>query len=188
MTEFRLRVPAGRIRDLANRYEDPDDDVIDRVIAPRIRKLGYVRKPDFIRLCRWKTPRSRGHVRKNSETFIRAVTRVAFSTADERLRIEVLTLLDGVDWPTASVILHFGHRDPYPILDVRALWSLGFDKPPSYDFGFWRAYTLFCRTLSRRFSCSMRALDRALWQYSKEKQKPTAGRGRRAPRKASRGA
>jgi hypothetical protein len=178
LVEFCLRFPASRIRDLAKRYSDPGDDIFQHVIAPSIRKAGALRKSDFLRLCRWKTPRSRRHVRKNSEAFIRAVTRTAFSSADERLRIEVLTLLDGVDWPTASVILHFGHRDPYPILDVRALWSLGIDKPPKYDFGFWRAYTRFCRTLSRKSSCTMRTLDRALWQYSKENQKPVAS-GRR---------
>ena len=180
MTEFRLRFPASRIGDLASRYSDPGDDALERVIVPRIKKLGYLRKPDFLRLCRWKTPRSGPHVQKNSDAFIRAVTATAFSSADERLRIEVLTLLDGVDWPTASVILHFGHRDPYPILDVRALWSLGIDKPPTYDFPFWEAYTRFCRNLSRKYSRSMRTLDRALWQYSKEKQKPTVARRRRA--------
>ena len=176
MTEFRLRFPASQIGYLANRYSDPGDDVIERVIAPRIRKMGYLRKPDFIRLCRWKTPRSRRHVRKNSDAFIRAVTATAFSSADERLRIEVLTLLDGVDWPTASVILHFGHRDPYPILDVRAVWSLGIDKPPKYDFRFWQAYTRFCRTLSKKSSRSLGTLDRALWQYSKENQEPAVAR------------
>ena len=30
---------------------------------------------------------------------------------EERLRIEILTLLDGVGWPTASVILHFYHKE-----------------------------------------------------------------------------
>ena len=62
--------------------------------------------------------------RANAEGFVNAVTATALATPDERLRIEVLTLLDGVDWPTASVVLHFCHADPYPILDYRAIWSL----------------------------------------------------------------
>ncbi len=37
----------------------------------------------------------------------------------------VLRFLDGVEWPTASTILHFCGARPYPILDYRALWSLG---------------------------------------------------------------
>jgi hypothetical protein len=37
------------------------------------------------------------------------------------MRTKVVTLLNGVRWPTASAILHFCHADPYPVLDVRAL-------------------------------------------------------------------
>ena len=43
--------------------------------------------------------------------------------------------------PTASVPLHLAHRDPQPILDFRALWSLGVDKQPSYySFELWERY------------------------------------------------
>jgi hypothetical protein len=83
-----------------------------------------------------------------------------------------------VSYPTASVILHFFHRDVYPILDFRALWSMGFDQPPQYTFEFWWEYVEATRNLLARAhrtlpSLSMRELDRALWQYSKERQ----GRG-----------
>jgi hypothetical protein len=70
----------------------------------------------------------------------------------------------------ASVILHWGCHEPYPILDYRALWSLGIDSPPAYNFNFWWAYTQQCRGLAAQAGVSMRTLDRALWQYSKENQ------------------
>jgi hypothetical protein len=82
----------------------------------------------------------------------------------------VLRSLAGVEWPTASVILHFCDRRPYPILDYRALWSLGYRKPPAYTFAFWMAYTRFTRELSQATGHSMRTVDKALWQYSKEHQ------------------
>jgi hypothetical protein len=73
------------------------------------------------------------------------------------------------------VLLHFGHTDPYPILDFRALWSLGVDVPTDaygfYDFPLWRAYTNFCRDLADACGVPMRELDRALWRYSKENRK-----------------
>lgn len=167
-----MRFPGKQIERWSSFYADPLEAEVEGGIAPRMRELGYLTKSDFIRLCRWKTPRSRSGVERNAQGFIRATTTTAFSTPDERLRIEVLTLLDGVSWPTASVILHFGHRDPYPILDFRALWSLGIVNPPAnYDFDFWWSYTQACRNLARRYSCSMRTLDRALWQYSREKQR-----------------
>ena len=58
----------------------------------------------------------------------------------------------------------------YPIIDYRALWSLGVTDPPPYTFDFWWAYTEHCRALAKKYRASMRVLDRALWQYSKENQ------------------
>ena len=168
--KLRLRLPGAHIARWAGRFADSEDDRVVGAIGARAKRQGYLGRPDFLRLCRWKTPRSRPRIEKNSASFIEAVTRTAFSTPDEKLRIQVLTLLDGVHYPTASVILHFGHREPYPILDVRALWSLGIDEPPAYGFPFWWAYTTTCRRLAKRHRCSMRVLDRALWQYAKEHQ------------------
>jgi hypothetical protein len=81
-----------------------------------------------------------------------------------------LTLLDGVSWSTASVILHLFHRDPYPIHDFRALWSVSLAVPAQYSFGVWWPYVEFCRNLAASASADMRTLDKALWQYSKENQ------------------
>jgi hypothetical protein len=169
MARFRLRFSPRRIERLA--VENPDPEVAETRLFGRLRGARTLPKKDLVALARWKTPRSQRRVASNAEGFVRAVTRAALTTPDERLRIEVLTLLAGVDWPTASVILHFCHRDPYPVLDIRALWSLGIEKPPRYDFAFWWEYTCTCRRLAARASCSMRTLDRALWQYSKQNQR-----------------
>jgi hypothetical protein len=68
-------------------------------------------------------------------------------------------------------MLHFAHRDLYPILDFRALWSLGHEKPPAfYTFDFWWEYVQSCRARAKECGVSMRVLDRALWQFSKENQ------------------
>ena len=98
------------------------------------------------------------------------ITGFALATEDEGARIQSLTLLDGVSWPTPSVILHLFHRDPYPILDFRALWSLSLDVPVQYGFDFWLLYVRYCRDLAQRANVDMRTLNRALWQYSKENQ------------------
>ena len=134
------------------------------------RKRGHLTRREFLALCEWKTPRSRPRCQSNSDEFVREVTRAALSTSNEELRVRGLMLLRGVSWPTASVILHFCHRDDYPILDVRALWSLGIEKAPAYEFAFWSAYVESCRGLARRWNLTMRELDRALWQFSKENQ------------------
>ena len=156
----------------AERYPVEDDAEIEHGIAPRVRQEGHYTKQDLMIIAHWKSPRTKLFVERNPESFVKEVTRIALSTPDEHLRIQILTLLAGVSWPTSSVLLHFGHEEEYPVLDYRALWSLGLEKPPSnFNFSFWWEYTQFCRLLSREAGVSMRVLDRALWQYSKENQK-----------------
>ncbi len=175
MTQFRLRFGLEEIPALAARYSGTPEEMrreeqIEREISPRVREVGYYSKPDFLVLTRWKSPRAQPRCEQNPEEFIEEATRTALGARDERLRIGILRLLDGVDWPTASVLLHFGSRDPYPILDFRALWSLGVEKPPVYTFAFWWEYVQVCRRLAEQAGVSMRELDRALWQYSKGNQ------------------
>jgi hypothetical protein len=124
-----------------------------------------LKKDKLLSLATWKAHRSAGHVETNREEYIKEITGFAFLTLDERARIEVLTVLDGVMWPMASVILHFFHQEPYPILDYRALWSVSLEKQQLYGFNFWWLYVQFCRDLAERTHLDMRTLDRALWQY-----------------------
>src|SRR5262245_60140203 len=77
----------------------------------------------------------------------------------------------GVSWPTASVIPHFCDPGRYPILDVRALWSVGLRRVPGYTFALWSGYTHFVSNISDRVGLSIRTIDRALWRYSKERQR-----------------
>lgn len=170
MEPFNLRMPLEQVKNWACRYPcDEDSEVID-VVAPQATGRGWLTKSEFMVLSDWKSKRVRSRSQMNSEEIIRCVTQTALSTECEELRIRVLTLLQGVSWPMASVILHFLHRDPYPILDFRALWSLGIDKPPEYNFDFWRSYTQFTRDTTAKCGVTMRELDRALWQFSKENQ------------------
>ena len=165
----RMRFPAARIADWAARFPGDDASPVAGAFA-RIRRERRLRREDFLAVAFWKTPRSRPRVERNSERDVRDATREALTSRDERRRIESLTALEGVGFPTASAILHFCHADPYPVLDVRAVWSLGLEKIPRYDFDFWWKYVRFCRELSRRSGCAMREVDRALWQYANEKQ------------------
>ncbi|MHB8460763.1 MAG: hypothetical protein ACYDAK_12260 [Candidatus Limnocylindrales bacterium] len=168
--DFRLRFPLANVADWAARYSYTDDAAVE-AIGVAARQRGWYTRDEFLVVTRWKTQRSKSRCERNDEATVPAITRVALSTSDERLRIEVLTRLQGVQYPTASVLLHLAHRDRYPIIDYRALWSLGVETPPPYySSEFWWAYTQACRSLAAEAGVSMRTLDRALWQYSKEHQ------------------
>ena len=121
-------------------------------MAARARRRGWLTKADLVRIARWKTPRSAPRVARNPARLVRAATRRAFSARDESGRVEELTRLSGVGLPTASVILHFCHTDPYPILDVRALWSLSVETPRG-GIRLWLSYVAACRRLARRARC-----------------------------------
>lgn len=167
-TAFRLRFPKADIEKWAGQYDYPGEpQLIDGPVA-RARERGYLDYSGFLAIGEWKSPRNRKRHASNAPEFVEEITRLALAPeTSPRLAIEILRLLKGVEWPTASVILHFCHRDPYPILDFRALWSLSADVPSRYDYPFWREYADFTRNLAHQSGVSMRMLDRALWKFSK---------------------
>ena len=58
--------------------------------------------------------------------------------------------------------------EKYTIIDFRALESLGVVKVPTYSIHYYLSYLEKCRILARMHNVSLRTLDRALWQWSKE--------------------
>lgn len=164
---MKLKLPISEIKYWSDRYQS--DDLIAIKIGKRSRKRGYFSKKDFLEICEWKNPRSKSRCELNDESFIKEVTQIALSTKDEWLKIEVLIILSGVGWPTASGILHFSTNYKYPIVNHRALWSIDIETEiKSIDK--WVEYTEFCRKIASEANVNLRTLDRALWQYSKENQ------------------
>lgn len=170
MPNFTLRFPGSQISQIATRYAYPGEAGLMDTLAPTVRSRRQLTLGDLKRVCEWKSSRIGRKIDANSESDVAELSAFALRAESERARIGSLRLLHGVDWPTASVILHFFHADPYPILDRRAVWSLQSLKPSLYTFDFWMGYVRACRSLASQHGVTMRALDRALWQYSKENQ------------------
>ncbi len=137
MKKFSIRFNPAEIKTISERYEYESDDQIIKTIMPRVTKNRFFNKSDFLFLCAWKTPRSKPLCESNSNELIKEITSVSLNTKNEKLKVEILLILTGVSWPTASVLLHFGTNYFYPILDYRAIWSLGIGTVPKYDFNFW---------------------------------------------------
>ena len=171
---FKLKFDVSQVEKYASEYsyERSESEVIKNSL--KIRDRGYLTKSELQIIGNWKTPRSKPKIAANSEHYVKEVTSIAFSTKNEKLRIEILNLLEGVSWSTASVLLHFYHIENYPILDFRALYSISCEhiKPQYYNFIFWLSYTEFIRNLADKAGADMRTIDQALWQYSKKYQKP----------------
>jgi thermostable 8-oxoguanine DNA glycosylase len=120
-------------------------------------------------VCAWKTPRSRPRIASNRRDAVKDATRRAMTSEDETTRMLALLELAGVGVPTASTLLYCAFPADYPILDIRALESLGAKPRSTYPVSFWLEYLAVCREIATRCGVSLRTLDKALWQHSKER-------------------
>lgn len=177
MADFELQFPASEIEALAARFAYEDDGRL-LSFGAAVRARGYYTRGEFITVCGWKTPRSRPRVAANSRHAVVTRTGRALAATDEVLRITPLLELEGVGVPTASTLLYVAFPDDYPILDVRALESLGVGSRSTYPVSFWLEYLDACRGLALAHGVSIRTLDKALWQHSKEHPAADTGRGR----------
>jgi hypothetical protein len=164
---FELQFRASDIMALAARFPVFDDSR-PLAVGAAARDRGWYRRPEFLEICRWKTVRSASKVARNTASSIKRATAQALSSQDEAARMTALLELDGVGVPTASTLLYFAFPADYPILDVRALDSLGVRARSGYPVSFWLEYLAACRELGDRHGVDLRTLDKALWQYSKE--------------------
>jgi hypothetical protein len=165
---FELQFPPEQVPDLAARFPAVDESARE-TIGEAARARGYYRRREFLVVCAWKTPRSAPKVAANTEPAVRAATRRALADPDEGARMEALLSLNGVGVPTASTLLYFAFPVLYPILDVRALEALGVRSRSTYPISFWLEYLAACRALAVECGVSIRTLDKALWQWSKER-------------------
>jgi hypothetical protein len=168
LPKFKLQFPAREIEATASRagYED-SPRLMDAGAAARAR--GHYTREEFIEVCAAKTPRSKPKVASNTEAAVSHATGRAFATDDEADRMHALLELAGVGVPTASTLLYCAFPSDYPILDVRALESLGVKSRSTYPVSFWLEYLHACREISQRNGVTIRTLDKALWQHSKER-------------------
>ena len=142
---------------------EADDRIEEKYQA--VRHRGHMTADELQVTAWWKCRGNRlaGRLGQNAPNDVEEITRVSFACTSERLRIGALRALHGVDWPMASVILHFAFPDRFPILDVRVMHSMG--GPHAYNFDRWTRVTDLCRSKIMKCGITMRQLDRALWTH-----------------------
>ena len=157
---FILQFDSALISELASRYSYPSEALVE-AMGRDARARGFYTQHEFVDLCRWKSPRTGPLVARNSPEDGEEITRLSLATRSEAVRIQLPMILQGVSWGTASVLLHFAHQDPYPILDYRALESFGVEPPSSYTFEFWSEYvrtlSLTTPTISAKMECKKKS-------------------------------
>ena len=163
-----LQCPNEALAALAQRYDEQQQDDLEPGFVEGLRTRGRLSLEELRVMAYWKSPRIVHHINRNTEEDVDEITAAALAIRSERAAMGLLTSLRGVGFPMGSEILHFAHRDAYPILDYRALETLGIEQPHVYTLSFWLEYVRICRDLSHRAEMDMRRLDKALWQWSFE--------------------
>ncbi|KKS96763.1 hypothetical protein A3B05_00035 [Candidatus Giovannonibacteria bacterium RIFCSPLOWO2_01_FULL_43_160] len=169
-----MEINKETIKEYANRYDrrskGTDDEIAANEITKWFKTHRYLDKERFMRVALWKSKRPQRHYASNDNAIVKEITQFSLATKNEEVRLKVLFAINGVSYPIASVILHFAFPDKYPILDFRVIWSLGIKQPKSYNFAFWQKYCDNVRDISKEMGESIRTVDKALWEYSKEHQ------------------
>ena len=171
---MQLRFDESQIRYYAEKYleDHPVYDNSVKSIVGEVKARGYLTKSDLIVLSDWTgDPRNKLRIEKNSSISIEDITRIALSPdTTEPDRINSSLKLYGVGPTIASAILHWFHKNCYPIWSKPARYSVHLNeirytsklKPEE-----WAIYVSFCRCLAKKNKVNMRTLDRALWKYGK---------------------
>ena len=172
-----MEINKDNIKEYAKRYDNDyintEDETIEKELKDWLKVHRYLDREKFIKIGLWKSKRPTKHYKNNDDLTVREITQFCLATKSEQARIEPLTVLNGVSYPVASVILHFAFPDKYPIMDVRAISSLGWEQPKSYNFNFWKKYCEKIQNISRETGEDLRTIDKALWKYDKEQNSST---------------
>ncbi|MDE0095061.1 MAG: hypothetical protein OXS40_01580 [Gammaproteobacteria bacterium] len=160
-----IELTKEQIQEYARLYDDPLSDRMKKA-----RGRGHMELDDLIEVARWKWrgKRTENLCRKNTGDEVRKISETCFKEKSDCGRIRKLLELRGVGWPMASVILHFAFDDEYPILDIRAMRSVGGPKSKHYTCKVWEEYVQLCRDTAKMHGISIRQLDKALWAFDRE--------------------
>ncbi len=146
----------------------------DKIFKDIGKSPAHLTKEVLIKIAVWKTGSGRiTKKRLNGEKdgkYIESVTKIsldAYKEHNERLMLEVLTLLPGVKVRMASAILYFCFPEEYTTMDRRAWKALKdlriLKVDIKDDFEHWKMYNKACLKTAKDNIVPLRELDKALW-------------------------
>jgi hypothetical protein len=166
-SQFSLRFAPADVPRLVECYLLKEDDGAALGAGLRIRG-GDFSRDNLTIIFDWKTGgRGRSRLDRNTTDEITDALALAVSAKTERAAVAVLMGLNGVQTPVASAVLTAIDPARYTVIDFRALESLGI-KNKTITVDFYLEYLDYCRQLADKFRITLRDMDRALWQWSKE--------------------
>ena len=164
---FQLQFSPIEIGKLARSYGYEDDTELfaagGRIVG------GECTRSNLEITFRWKTGgRGISRLGRNSDFEIEDALRLAAVAKTDRSAAAVLRGLYGVNVPVASAVLTAMDQERFTIIDFRALESLGVTNYIA-TVDYYLQYLEHCRSLANQHGVGLRELDRALWQWSKQR-------------------
>ena len=180
------RLPTASLKELAAGFSFEDADFPEQ-LGRSYRAAGHLTRHQVAELVDWKTAgrQTKAFRNNNADASVKLVTAFAAEAADKLkdtpdIPASMLLALRAVHFATASAILTAWNPDDYGILDVRA-WSAlhNLTKDESFNRGKrtlftsdeFRLYILLLRRWGDGVDVSPRTIDKALWQFDKERAK-----------------
>ena len=180
MAIFELKPREAELDEWAKQYwkANSSEDEARAFDAGRKILEGDFSNENLKEIVRWKSLRVVHYIDENPpEKTRQALERAIAPTSSPRDAMTALTELRGVGVPVASAILTTIFPERYTVIDFHALEALG-HEPGSIDF--YEQYLSFCKGLAADLGergllhsqegfpapTVLRALDRALWQWS----------------------
>jgi len=177
---FQLQPAEADLQHLAEEYWQQADEK-EKLLEKAAFEAGEaIRNGDYTlanleAIVRWKSERAVQYLIANSTEKIKHALAVAASPdSTTSAAVKALLELHGVDIPVASAILSAIFPERYTVLDYRSLEALGHAR---HDVHFYEEYLAFCKRLAESEIVKpqgdlpgptpLRALDRALWEWSK---------------------
>ena len=157
---------------LAKEYRSEGDEAAF-VAGDAIRNGDYSLQ-QLATIFKWKTNgRGKSRLMRNDALDVEDALRLACAARAPRSAIAVLVGLHGVAVPVASSIMTVIYPDRYTVIDFRALEALG-RRNDDHSISFYVGYLNYCHELANAWNMTLRQLDRALWQWSRERSHPSS--------------
>jgi hypothetical protein len=174
--QFKIRYNAADIQTLAARYlQTPykswtagDEDRLMEEAGWRLVN-GSFDVADVFTIILWKSHRPVWLFEQNAPAVVETAIKDAIAATragDMRRAVQFLTRLSGVGVKMASAVLTALFPNVYTVCDVRASEALG--QRDLSSLRYYVAYLTACARMAAEHGVSLRDLDRANWQWSKE--------------------
>ena len=157
-----------------------DEDLDTAKIIRRLRQVKVdkaLSRGEFLEMCRWKSPRSIRHCKRNSERSVESISHAVFTSRSEKKRLELLTSLYGVSVPTASAIFTLTNPARYAVIDIR-VWQLLHRlgsvnenaRGQGFNFSQWEQYLMILGGQAKRLRVPVRLVELTLFRFHQNHQ------------------